>query len=80
MATKPAPLMTNQRSALKPPAIMAKIMIVKRDGTATPYFWNDRDAERTRLTVYKETETGIKRMMGVHFDATTNRIHKHPRA
>ena len=59
---------------------MAKIMIVKSNGTKTPYFWNDRDADHTRLTVYKKTEAGIKRMTGVHFDATTNRIHKHPSA
>jgi hypothetical protein len=56
---------------------MARIMIVKRDGTKTQYFWNDRDSDRTHLTVYKKTEDGIKRMKGVHFNAVENRIHKH---
>ena len=56
---------------------MARIMIVKRDGTKTPYFWIDRDSDRTHLTVYKKTEDGIKRMKGVHFDALKNRFHKH---
>ena len=56
---------------------MARIMIVKKNGTKTPYFWNDQDADRQNLTVYKKTEDGIKRMKGVHYDAVANRMHKH---
>ena len=56
---------------------MARITITKKNGSPTPYFWLDRDSDRTHLTVYKKTEDGIKRMKGVHFDATKNRIHKH---
>ena len=55
-----------------------KIKIFKKDGTATPFFWSDRDGEdRTTLTVYKQTDDGIKRMTGVHFDATKNAFIKH---
>ena len=54
-----------------------KIKIVKKNGTPTPYFWTDRDSDRTHLTVYKQTAEGVKRMTGVHFDAVTNRMHKH---
>ena len=56
---------------------MARITIVKKNGTKTQYFWNDQDTDHTRLTVYKKTESGVKRMTGVHYDATQNRIHKH---
>ena len=56
---------------------MARIMITKRDGTPTPYFWIDRDSDRTYLTVYKKTPDGVKRMRGVHYDAVNKRIHKH---
>jgi hypothetical protein len=59
---------------------MARIMITKKDGSPTPYFWIDRDSDRTYLTVYKRTPDGIKKMKGVHFDAIKNRIHKHPPA
>ena len=56
---------------------MARIMIVKKDGTKTPYFWIDRETDRTNLTVYKKTADGIKRMTGVHYDAVANQMHKH---
>jgi hypothetical protein len=56
---------------------MAKKKISKKDGTPTPYFWSDKDGtEMTRKTVYKQTNDGVKRMTGVHFDATTKRIQK----
>lgn len=56
---------------------MAKVKIYKKDGTPTPYFWSDSDGtDRTRQTVFKQTDEGIKRMRGVHFDAVANRIHK----
>lgn len=57
---------------------MAKVKITKKDGTATPYFWSDReDSDRNHKTVYKQTSDGVKRMKGVHFDPVTNRMHKH---
>jgi hypothetical protein len=57
---------------------MARINIPRKDGTPSHYFWSDSDnVERTEKTVYKQTEGGVKRMKGVHFDATSNRIVKH---
>ena len=57
---------------------MAKIMIVKKDGTKTPFFWVDRDTDRSNLTVYRKcADGGIKRMTGVHYNAKTNQFHKH---
>jgi len=56
---------------------MARIMIRKKNGTSSRYFWSDTDANDTpRKTVYKQTSDGIKRMKGVHYDATENRIVK----
>jgi hypothetical protein len=59
---------------------MAKIRIEKPDGTPSPYFWSDREeSARDHKTVYKETEDGVKRMRGVHFDAVKKRMHRHGR-
>jgi hypothetical protein len=56
---------------------MARIQIRKKDGRTTPYFWSDTDnTARTQKTVYKVTAGGVKRMKGVHFDATTKRMVK----
>jgi hypothetical protein len=56
---------------------MAKVKIFKKDGSASPYFWSDRDsADRTDKTVYKQTSDGVKKMTGVRFNAVTNRIKK----
>jgi hypothetical protein len=57
---------------------MARIKIIKKDGTPTRYFWSDKDGtDRTRQTVYKQSPDGVKRMRGVHFDAVAKRMHKH---
>ena len=57
---------------------MARIRIKKKDGSVTQYFWSDSDkSEPTAKTVYKQTHEGVKRMRGVHFDTTSNRIVKH---
>ena len=56
---------------------MARIQIKKKDGSTTPYFWADDDkTARNEKTVYKVTTDGVKRMKGVHFDATTKRMVK----
>jgi hypothetical protein len=56
---------------------MARIRITKKDGTPTPYFWSDKDGtDRTQQTVYKQTDSGIKRMRGVRFDAVSKRMRK----
>lgn len=57
---------------------MAKVAIVNKAGKQTRYFWMDKDgADRTNQTVYKQTTDGIKRMTGVHYDATRNAMIKH---
>lgn len=56
---------------------MARIKISKKDGTPTPYFWSDKDGtDRTKQTVYKKTEEGVKRMKGVRFNSLTNRMRR----
>ncbi len=57
---------------------MARVKIFKKDGTPTPYFWSDRDSDRKNLTVYKQTDDGVKRMRGVHYDAVARRMRKEP--
>lgn len=57
---------------------MAKVAIVNKAGKQTRYFWLDKDgADRTKTTVYKQTTEGVKRMKGVHYDATRNAMVKH---
>ena len=57
---------------------MARVAIVRPDGRPSPYFWSDKEAgDEARRTVYKKTESGIKRMKGVHFDATRNKLRVH---
>lgn len=69
LAVRPSP---NEGSSA-----MARKKIQKKDGTATPYFWSDKDGEdRTHQTVYKQTTDGVKRMKGVHYDAVKNRMNK----
>jgi len=54
-----------------------KIKIFKKDGTPTPYFWADKEgADRSNQTVYKQTDDGVKRMTGVHFDVNNNKFVK----
>jgi hypothetical protein len=54
---------------------MAKIQIAKKDGTPSQYFWSDTEkTDKSERTVYKQTDDGVKRMNGVHFDATKMRI------
>jgi hypothetical protein len=54
---------------------MAKIRIAKKDGTPSQYFWSDTEkSDKSQRTVYKKTDDGVKRMTGVHFDATRMRL------
>jgi hypothetical protein len=56
---------------------MAKTRIFRKDGTATQYFWSEKDGNaKTEKTVYKQTTDGVKRMKGVRFNALTNRMRK----
>jgi hypothetical protein len=56
---------------------MKKIPILKKDGTPTHFFYNDAEqTDRARQTVYKQTESGVKRMKGVTYDVSANRVNK----
>ncbi len=56
---------------------MAKIRILTKSGAPSRFFWMDRDSgDRTSETVYHETEDGVKRIRGVHYNAVTNRLRK----
>jgi len=56
---------------------MAKTRIFKKDGTPTPFFWTDKDGKAlSEKTVFKKTDSGIKRMKGVHFDVAKNAFRK----
>ena len=56
---------------------MARTQILKKDGTPTQYFWSDRDGkELTHKLVFKETEKGLTRMKGVHFDALRMKLRR----
>ncbi|MEJ2677597.1 MAG: hypothetical protein P8174_00820 [Gemmatimonadota bacterium] len=58
---------------------MAKMKILKKDGTPSSYFWSDDDGSGpTRKRVYRETSGGVKRMRGVRFDSVKNRMRRHP--
>jgi hypothetical protein len=51
--------------------------IYKKDGTPTQFYWTDKDGkDPAHKTVFKKTETGVKRMKGVHFDVAKNAFRK----
>jgi len=54
---------------------MARIRIKRPNGSPSPYFWVDtEESSKEARTVYKKTDEGVKRMKGVHFDATRKKI------
>ncbi len=56
---------------------MSRIKINRPDGTPSPYFWEDTEAgDKHARTVYKQTDDGVKRMRGVHFDAARKKIRR----
>lgn len=55
---------------------MARHTITK-NGKPTDYFWSDKHAaDPERATVFRQTEAGIKKMTGVHFDAKHGKLVK----
>lgn len=57
---------------------MTRNTIVRKNGTPSRYFWSPEDGKPlSEKTVFKQTTDGIKRMTGVHYDATANRMVKH---
>jgi len=56
---------------------MARHRIHDDNGKPTRYFWSDKhSANRTRVTVFKETDEGIKRMKNVFFDTVKRKFRK----
>ena len=56
---------------------MARHTINNKHGQPTDYYWTDKHAEDpARVTVFRKTEAGIKKMRGVSFDSKTGRIVK----
>ena len=56
---------------------MARHPISDKNGKTTNYFWSDEHAaDPKKATVFRQTESGIKKMTGVHFDAKAGRIVK----
>lgn len=54
-----------------------KNRIYKKDGTPTPFFWSDKNGgDKASQVVYKQTDSGVKRMRGVHFDVNRNEMVK----
>ncbi len=55
---------------------MAKIGIVRQDGSPTPYFyWSmSTEGDPTKLPVYKNASHKVERVKGVFFNAVTNRM------
>ena len=48
-----------------------------KNGKPTEYFWTDKHAvDPERVTVFRKTEAGIKKMRGVTFDSKAGRIVK----
>jgi len=52
---------------------MARVKIVRPDGSPSPYFWKDeKEAEKPLKTVYKRTSAGVRRLKGVQYDLANN--------
>jgi hypothetical protein len=50
---------------------------IKKNGKETEYFWSDEHASNPeRVTVFRKTEEGVKKMTGVAFDSKAGRIIK----
>ncbi|HUP51652.1 MAG TPA: hypothetical protein VM198_04205 [Longimicrobiales bacterium] len=56
---------------------MARVKIVRPDGSPSPYFWKDeKEAKKALKTVYKKTSDGVKRLRGVRYDLANNTFQK----
>lgn len=54
-----------------------KNRILRKDGTPSPFFWSDKNGgDKSNQVVYKDTDSGVKRMRGVYFDAVRKQIVK----
>lgn len=56
---------------------MARHPINNKHGNPTEYFWTDKHADNPeKVTVFRQTESGIKKMTGVHYDSKAGKIIK----
>ena len=56
---------------------MARHPITNKNGKQTDYFWSDKHAaDPERVTVFRQTESGIKKITGVHYDSKNGKIIK----
>ena len=56
---------------------MARHTINNKHGQPTEYFWTDNHAtDPERAIVFRQTQTGIKKMTGVHYDAKHGKLIK----
>jgi hypothetical protein len=56
---------------------MARHPITNKHGKPTEYFWTDKHADDPqRVPVFRQTDGGIKKMTGVHFDSKAGKIVK----
>jgi len=56
---------------------MARVKIVRPDGSPSPYFWKGEvDGKKALKTVYKKTTEGVKRLKGVRYDLANNTFRK----
>ena len=54
---------------------MARHRIHDDNGKPTDYFWSDKYAsDPERALVFRQTEAGIKKMTGVHFDSKNGKL------
>ena len=52
---------------------MARVKIVRPDGSPSRYFWKDnKDGARPLKSVFKNTSEGVKRLRGVRYDLANN--------
>jgi hypothetical protein len=52
---------------------MARVKIVRPNGTESPFFWKEeRDGTKPLKAVYKVTSDGVKRLKGVRYDLANN--------
>jgi hypothetical protein len=56
---------------------MARVKIVRPDGSPSPYFWKDeKDGKKALKTVYKKTADGVKLLRGIRYDLKNNTFQK----
>lgn len=56
---------------------MARHTITNKHGQATQYYWNDKHAtDPARVTVFRKTDSGVKKMRGVFFDTKNGKMIK----